>query len=201
MIAQLDGRLGRKTPTQIIVLVGGVGYRLFIPVSTYYDLPEEGAEVSLRVHTHVREDALALYGFATALEERLFERLISVAGVGPSLALKAMSGLSPGALVEAIRTGDLRRLTAVPGVGRKTAERLVVELRDKMPELVAGREAASRAASDPAQALAGDLLSALENLGFARALAEKNVESVVREDPRLPFEEALKKVLRKISGS
>lgn len=200
MIAQLDGRLGQKTPTQIIVLVGGVGYRLFIPVSTYYDLPEVGASVSLRVHTHVREDVLALYGFATALEEKLFERLISVAGVGPSLALKAMSGLSPAALVEAIRIGDLRRLTSIPGVGRKTAERLVIELRDKMPETASGRDAVSRAQSDPGRALADDLLSALENLGFARALAEKKVESLVREDPRLPFEEALKRVLRKISG-
>jgi Holliday junction DNA helicase RuvA len=200
VIAQLDGRLGQKTPTQIVVLVGGVGYRLFIPVSTYYVLPEEGGEVSLRVHTHVREDVLALYGFATALEEKIFERLITVAGVGPSLALKAMSGLSPAALVDAIRIGDLRRLTSIPGVGRKTAERLVVELRDKMPEIVAGREAASHAPSDPARALADDLLSALENLGFARPLAEKNVESVLRQDPRLPFEEALKTVLRKISG-
>lgn len=199
MIAYLEGRLSQKSPTQVVVLVGGVGYKLFIPVSTFYLLPEEGAPVSLRVYTHVREDLLALYGFSSAMEEHLFQRLISVAGVGPSLALKVMSGLEPLALVEAIRSGDLRRLSAIPGVGKKTAERLVLELRDKMPRV----EAASATPPGPpsgAQSLVNDLLSALSNLGFARAQAEKSVESVVREEPDATFEEALKKVLRKLSS-
>lgn len=200
MIAYLEGRLHEKSPTQILVIVGGVGYKLFVPVSTYYELPEEGQDVSLRVHTHVREDILALYGFSSATEERLFQRLISVAGVGPSLAMKIMSGLEPGALVEAIRSGDLRRLGAIPGVGKKTAERLVVELRDKMPAVAAAAGAAPPTPVSHAQSLVDDLLSALVNLGFPRAQAEKSVEGVVREDPETSFEEALKKVLRKLSG-
>jgi holliday junction DNA helicase RuvA len=201
VIAYLEGRLTRKTPSQILVLVGGVGYKLFIPVSTYYELPEEGSEVRLHVHTHVREDLLALYGFASATEERLFQRLIAVNGVGPALALKVMSGLEPSALVDAIRSSDLRRLGSIPGVGRKTAERLVVELRDKMAELgVASGEETSRVPLGPAESLRADLLSALANLGFPRPSAEKSVEAAVREEPEISFEAALKKVLRKLSG-
>ncbi len=201
MIAYLEGRLTRKTPSQILILVGGVGYKLFIPVSTYYELPEEGQEVRLHVHTHVREDVLALYGFATATEERLFQRLIAVNGVGPALALKVMSGLEPKSLVDAIRSSDLRRLGSIPGVGRKTAERLVVELRDKMAELgVASGEDAARAPLGRVESLRDDVLSALANLGFPRPSAEKSVEAVVREDPEISFEAALKKVLRKLSG-
>jgi Holliday junction DNA helicase RuvA len=184
-----------------VVLVGGVGYKLFIPVSTYYELPEEGSEVALHVHTHVREDVLALYGFATATEERLFQRLIGVNGVGPALALKVMSGLEPKALVDAIRSSDLRRLGSIPGVGKKTAERLVVELRDKMAEIgpIAGEEAPI-APLGPVESLREDLLSALANLGFPRASAEKSVEAALREEPEISFEGALKRVLRKLSG-
>lgn len=200
MIAYLEGRLSHKSPTQVVVLVGGVGYKLFIPVSTYYLLPEEGATVSLRVHTHVREDILALYGFSTPMEEHLFQRLISVAGVGPSLALKVMSGLEPAVLVDAIRSGDLRRLGAIPGVGKKTAERLVVELRDKMPQVDSSIAATPSTPPTGVQSLVNDLLSALSNLGFARAHAEKSVETIVREDSDVTFEEALKKVLRKLSS-
>jgi Holliday junction DNA helicase RuvA len=201
VIAYLEGRLTRKTPSQILVLVSGVGYKLFIPVSTYYELPEEGGDVKLHVHTHVREDVLALYGFASATEERLFQRLIAVNGVGPALALKVMSGLEPSALVDAIRSSDLRRLGSIPGVGRKTAERLVVELRDKMAELGAeSGEATSRAPMGRAESLRDDLLSALANLGFPRASAEKGVEAVVLADPEMSFEGALKQVLRKLSG-
>lgn len=200
MIAHLEGRLAEKTPNQVTVVVGGVGYRLFIPVSTYYELPDEGASVSLRVHTHVREDVLALYGFAGAVEELLFQRLISVAGVGPSLALKVMSGLEPMALVDSIRKGDIRRLNAIPGVGKKTAERLILELRDKMPEVAAGDEADTPTATSSARSLADDLLSALLNLGFPRALAETKVEAVVTSAPDIAFEDALKKALRELSG-
>jgi Holliday junction DNA helicase RuvA len=200
VIAHLEGRLAEKTPNQVTVVVGGVGYRLFIPVSTYYELPDEGASVSLRVHTHVREDVLALYGFAGAVEELLFQRLISVAGVGPSLALKVMSGLEPTALVDSIRKGDTRRLNAIPGVGKKTAERLVLELRDKMPEVAAGDEVDTLTATSSARSLADDLLSALLNLGFPRALAETKVEAVVTSAPDITFEDALKKALRDLSS-
>ncbi|MGH9324087.1 MAG: Holliday junction branch migration protein RuvA [Vicinamibacteria bacterium] len=195
MIAYLEGRLTGKSPSQVVVLVGGVGYKLFIPVSTYYELPEEGSEVKLHVFTHVREDVLALYGFSSSMEEHLFQRLIAVNGVGPSLALKVMSGLEPAALVDAIRSSDLRRLSSIPGVGRKTAERLVVELRDKMPEV-----SAAEGAVKGGRALSEDLLSALTNLGFPRALAEKGIDSIVREDPAIAFEDALKRVLRRLSG-
>jgi Holliday junction DNA helicase RuvA len=201
VIAYLEGRLTRKSPSLVVVLVGGVGYKLFIPVSTYYELPEEGSGVALHVHTHVREDVLALYGFASATEERLFQRLIGVNGVGPALALKVMSGLEPKALVDAIRSSDLRRLGSIPGVGKKTAERLVVELRDKMAEIgPAGGEDASSAPLGPVESLREDVLSALANLGFPRASAEKSVEAALREEPEISFEGALKRVLRKLSG-
>ena len=201
MIAYLEGRLTGKSPSLVVVLVGGVGYKLFIPVSTYYELPEEGSEVALHVHTHVREDVLALYGFATPAEERLFQRLIGVNGVGPALALKVMSGLEPAALVDAIRSSDLRRLGSIPGVGKKTAERLVVELRDKMAEIgPVGGEDASRAPLGRVESLREDVLSALANLGFPRSSAEKSVEAALREEPEISFEGALKRVLRKLSG-
>jgi Holliday junction DNA helicase RuvA len=201
MIAYLEGRLRRKSPSLVVVQAGGVGYKLFIPVSTYYELPEEGAEVALHVHTHVREDALALYGFSSATEERLFQRLIAVNGVGPALALKVMSGLEPKALVDAIRSADLRRLGSIPGVGKKTAERLVVELRDKMAEIApTGPEEASKAPLGRLESLRDDLLSALANLGFPRPAAEKSVESVLRENSDVSFEGALKQVLRTLSG-
>lgn len=201
MIAYLEGQLARKSPSQVVVLVGGVGYKLFIPVSTYYELPEEGVPVALHVHTHVREDVLALYGFSSVTEERLFQRLIAVNGVGPALALKVMSGLEPKALVDAIRSSDLRRLGSIPGVGKKTAERLVVELRDKMAEL--GPLTAEETAAAPlgrVESLRDDLLSALANLGFPRPSAEKSVETILRDDPDVTFEGALKQVLRKLSG-
>jgi len=200
VIAYLEGRLGRKSPSQVVVLVGGVGYKLFIPVSTYYELPEEGAEVTLHVHTHVREDILALYGFASVTEERLFQRLIGVNGVGPALALKVMSGLEPKALVEAIRSSDLRRLSSIPGVGKKTAERLVVELRDKMAEIGPLGADPGKAPMSPVESLREDVLSALANLGFPRPSAEKSVEAALSEDPSISFEGALKRVLRKLSG-
>ena len=201
MIAYLEGRLTRKSPSQVMVLVGGVGYKLFIPVSTYYELPEEGSDVALYVHTHVREDILALYGFWSVTEERLFQRLIGVNGVGPALALKVMSGLEPKALVDAIRSSDLRRLSSIPGVGKKTAERLVVELRDKMAGIgPPGEEDASKVPLGRIESLREDVLSALANLGFPRPSAEKSVEAALREEPDISFEGALKRVLRKLSG-
>ncbi len=199
MISYLEGRLNEKTPDHVVVIDGGVGYNVLIPVSTYYELPGEGEPVALQVHTHVREDTLALYGFFSAKEKLLFHRLIGVAGVGPSLALKVMSGLEPQVLIDSIRRGDRQRLNAIPGVGKKTAERLILELRDKMPELAASDRTAA-ASTDPARTLADDLVSALLNLGFARPQSESDVEAVVASDPDAKFEDALKIVLRKLSG-
>src|SRR5579863_2238753 len=139
MIAQLRGVLLEKHPNQAIVEAGGVGYDVTIPVSTFTHLPEAGAEVRLRIHTHVREDALALYGFLTLDEKLLFERLIGVSGIGPTLAVKILSGLAAGDLIGAIRRGEVERLVRIPGVGKKTAERMVLELRDKLPA-VTGQE-------------------------------------------------------------
>ena len=200
MISFLEGRLHRKAPDHIVVVVGGVGYKVWIPLSTYYELPGEGDAVAVQVHTHVREDTLSLYGFLSPKEQVLFHRLIGVAGVGPSLALKVMSGLEPQALIDAIRRGDRSRLNAIPGVGKKTAERLILELRDKMPEVVASDARGSAADRGPTQTLSEDLISALSNLGFPRPQAEKEVQAVVGENPDVAFEDALKSVLRKLAG-
>ena len=197
MIAVLDGVLQHKTAGNIVVMVGGVGYRLFIPVSTFYSLPREGESVRLRVHTHVREDILALYGFLTEIEETLFARLISVANVGPSLALKILSGLEPSELVRAIRTSDVKRLSSIPGVGKKTAERLIVELKDKLPDVGDSAEPSATAAP---LAPADDLVSALVNLGYARPSAEDAARRVLSEDTELSFEQALKRALRSLSA-
>ena len=175
MIAFLRGPLLEKHPTQVIVDVNGVGYDVTIPVSTFSVLGDPPAVVSLRVYTHVREDIIQLFGFATGEEKALFEKLISVSGVGPKLAITMLSGLAAGDLVQAIRAGQLERLTRVPGIGKKTAERLVVELRDKLDALAAGGPPASTsavAAPLSLDELDQDVLSALVNLGAARAQAE-----------------------------
>lgn len=171
MIGQLRGRLEDKRPNQVLVDVGGVGYLVQIPLSTFGALGELHAEVTLLIHTHVREDALSLYGFLTAREKQFFEMLISASGVGPALALRILSGISVEELVPAIRAGDLARLTRVPGVGKKTAERIVVELRDKM---MAVEEQTAQPATRAG--LAGDVVSALVNLGYDGRAAEKAVE-------------------------
>jgi len=194
LIANLRGRLLRKGPQEAVVDVSGVGYRVLIPVSTFYRLGPEGSEVNLRVHTHVREDALSLFGFASAEEQALFERLIEVAGVGPKLAINILSGIEARELVEALRGADLARLTRVPGVGRKTAERLIVELKDKMPTAPASEEAP---AGGPHK---DDVVSALANLGYSRAEAERSVERALREDDRGGFEDLLRRSLQILSG-
>src|SRR5579863_5267599 len=177
MIAFLRGKLLEKHPNQVIVETAGVGYDVVIPVSTFSALPESGAEVALRIHTHVREDALALFGFLTPDEKALFEKLISVSGIGPSLAIKVLSGLATAAIVEAIRSGHVDQLVRIPGVGKKTAERMVLELKDKL-EGVAAMAAAGVPASVAASALSvieQDVMSALLNLGCNRASAEAAV--------------------------
>lgn len=195
MIARLSGTLAEKTPGRIIVDVHGVGYDVQVPLSTFYVIGEPGAAVVLRVHTHVREEVIGLYGFATPLEQELFERLISISGIGPKLALAVLSGIEPPDLVRAIRAQDVARLTAIPGVGKKTAERIGLELKDRLPQSV--QAAADRARPDtPEDQLRADLLSALLNLGYQRAAAEKAIDKELRAAPDAPFEVALRAVLR-----
>src|SRR3989442_1395697 len=172
MIGQLRGRLAEKRPNQVLVDVGGVGYLVHVPLSTYAALGELHTEVTLLIHTHVREDALALYGFVSSREKHFFEMLLSASGVGPTLALKILSGMSVEELVPAIRGGDLARLTRIPGVGRKTAERIVVELKDKL-ETVAVAEERPAASAGGTEA---DVVSALMNLGYDGRAAEEAVE-------------------------
>jgi holliday junction DNA helicase RuvA len=192
VIARLKGTLVEKSPSRIVVDVGGVGYDVLVPLSTFYGLGEAGAAVMLRVHTHVREDVIALYGFATGLEQDLFERLIAISGIGPKLALAVLSGIDPGELVRAIRTQDVARLTRIPGVGKKTAERIGLELKDRLPPAAAPAESPAPAGED----IRADLLSALTNLGYKGAVAEKAVDAAVRKTPDAPFEDLLRDVLR-----
>ena len=196
MIAHLSGTLLEKTVQRIVVDVGGVGYDVAVPLSTFYAVGEPGARVALRIHTHVREDALQLFGFGTALELTLFERLISVSGIGPKVALSVLSGIEPEQLVRAIRSGDVARLVKIPGVGKKTAERLVVELRDRLPTVATAEPQAVAEAGDELRA---DLLSALGNLGYQKAAVEKTVDKVLAAaDPRV-FESVLRQVLRDLA--
>ncbi len=198
MIAQLRGRILRKGPQEVVVDVAGVGYRVLIPVSTFYRLGDEGSETSLRIHTHVREDALQLFGFESAAEQALFERLIEVAGVGPKLAVNILSGIEAPDLAAALRSSDLARLTRIPGVGKKTAERLVLELRDKMPAVSATTEEAH--AASPSGTTKDDLLSTLGNLGYSRGEVEKGVDRALKEEPDGRFEDLLRRSLRVLSG-
>lgn len=172
MFAHLRGILLEKHPNQAIVEAGGVGYDVAIAVPTYTQLPDLGAEVRLRIHTHVREDAIALYGFLSQDEKSLFEKLISVSGIGPTLAIKVLSGLAAVELISHIRRGEVEKLVRIPGIGKKTAERMVLELRDKLPIPNGEPEAQPSAAFD---AIDQDVLSALLNLGCARPAAESAV--------------------------
>ena len=192
MIARLKGTLVEKAPSRIVVDAGGVGYEVMVPLSTFYGLGDADAVVTLRVHTHVREDVIALYGFATALEQDLFERLIGISGIGPKLALAVLSGIDPLELVRAIRTQDVARLTRIPGVGKKTAERIGLELKDRLPQA----EAPAGAPGDTGDGLRSDLLSALTNLGYKGAVAEKAVDAAVRKSPDASFEVLLRDILR-----
>jgi Holliday junction DNA helicase RuvA len=185
----------RKVPSRVIVDINGVGYDVLVPLSTYYVLGDAGATVSLRVHTHVREDTIALYGFATSLEQDLFERLIAISGIGPKLALAVLSGIEPVELIRAIRTQDVARLTRIPGVGKKTAERIGLELKDRLPPALA---AAGQTAieAEPEDQLRSDLISALLNLGYQRTVAQKAIDRTLKAAPEAAFEQALRQVLR-----
>lgn len=195
MIAALRGRLLEKQPARLIVDVQGVGYDVQVPLSTYGGIGDVGSELSLRVHTHVREEQIALFGFLTTLEQQIFERLISVNGIGPKVALAVLSGIAPGDLVAAVQGNEPARLTTIPGIGRKTAERIVLELRDRLP-------AALPVTVDPAvpgSAVRADLLSALVNLGYPRPTVEKAVGDVLKAQPQATFDEALRQSLARLA--
>lgn len=195
MIAELRGAILRKGPQEAVIDVGGVGYRVIIPLSTFYRLGEPGTQVRLLTHTHVREDALALFGFLTPPEQELFERLIDVAGVGPRLAISILSGIEAPDLVGALRAGDVARLTRIPGVGKKTAERLVLELKDKVKDL-AGPAPAAPSPATPRD----DLVSALVHLGYSRPEAERGADKALADHGDERFEELLRRSLRTLSG-
>lgn len=196
MIAYLRGTILEKQPNQVIVDAGGVGYDVTIPVSTYTSLPEAGQEVRLRVYTVVREDAISLFGFLTKEEKALFEKLISVSGIGPKLAVTVLSGVNPGDLVASIRGGEVARLVRVPGIGKKTAERLVLELRDKLEGILPGAVSSTPAAPAPVlSVLEQDVLSALLNLGCQRAAAETAVRKARGEGLPAEFEPLFRRSL------
>ena len=197
MIAFLRGRIIDKQPNLIIIDVQGVGYEVHVPLSTYYEAGEPGAEAALRIYTHVREDALQLYGFLTPLEEQLFERLISISGIGPKLGIAVLSGIEPAELVSAIQRGDVTRLTGIPGVGKKTAERIVLELKDRLAQMSAA-PAMTSAGAPIGDRLRDDLLSALQNLGYHRPLAEKAVDATLAKAETPPVEQALRGALREL---
>jgi holliday junction DNA helicase RuvA len=197
MIAHLRGTILEKHPNQVILDAGGVGYDVIIPISTFSALPAAGAEVRLRIHTHVREDALSLYGFFTSEEKMLFEKLIGVSGIGPKLAVTVLSGLPVADLIASIRQGLVEQLVRIPGVGKKTAERIVLELRDKLEMLGPGAGAA--AAQFPAlSALDQDVLSALVNLGCARPAAEAAVRRAKAQGPVEGFEQFFRRAMELI---
>jgi Holliday junction DNA helicase RuvA len=207
LIAHLTGKLIQKQPNSVIIQVGGdaggVGYELTVPLSTFYDLGEEGAVVSLRVHTHVREDALQLFGFRTEREKKLFLMLVSVSGIGPKLAITVLSGLSAEELIQAIRASNLAKLVAIPGVGKKTAERMLVELKDKVATILPpGLEepAGTSAAANSGEAMREDIISALVNLGYQKAQAERALNAVLKQTPDAKFETALKSALRNLAS-
>ena len=196
MIGWLSGKVVQAVPDRLILDVGGVGYLVAIPLSTYYEIQkaDAGAAIRLFIHTHVREDALALYGFWSEREKELFEQLIAVSGIGPRLAQVVLSGMAPDELIAALAAGDVARLVRIPGVGKKTAERMVVELRDKLQALAAQLPAArASSASDD------DLVAALVNLGYKPSLAEGAVGAARKEAPEAAFHELLRLALRRLS--
>jgi len=195
MIAFLRGRVLEKSPNRLIVDVSGVGYDLAVPLSTFYTAGEPGAEIALRVHTHVREEQIALFGFATSLELATFERLIAVSGIGPKLALSVLSGMESRDLIATIERSDVAGLTRIPGVGKKTAERIIIELRDRLPK-AAGGDTGARAPG-PADGMRDDLISALTNLGYHRQAIDRVVEKATAVTSR--FEDALRAALKELS--
>ena len=204
MIAHLSGTLLSKRATSVIVDVSGVGYEVSIPLSTFYDLEDLGSTVQLRIYTHVREDAIQLYGFKTARERELFLKLISVSGIGPKLGITLLSGMSADEMIASIRTNNLARLTLIPGVGRKTAERLIVELREKVAELSSAQLEEELGAKPETTELTedtvrADALSALLNLGYQRSGAEKAIDAALGEGGDVSVESILRRSLKKLA--
>ena len=197
MIAFLRGRLHDKQPQRVVVDVGGVGYDVAVPLSTFYQLGDEGSDVALRIHTHVREDQLALFGFLTASEQVVFERLLGVSGIGPKLALGVLSGIEPAEFVGALERGDVARLTRIPGIGKKTAERMVLELRDRLLKDLG--PAAGEAPAPYEQGQRDDLVSALINLGYDRRTVDRVVGAQAQDWTTWPFEQQLRAALKALS--
>ena len=200
MIGHLRGRVVHKDPERVVLEVGGVGYEVWVPMSTYYEIEraeaaagEDGGPVALHVHTHVREDLIALFGFWTQREKRLFEKLIAVSGIGPKLARVILSGMSPEDLIGALQAGDAKVLATIPGVGKKTAERMVLELRDKVADLATGLPGRTAVPGDE------DVISALVNLGYKPNLVEKAVAQTRREHPDGEFPDLLRESLKRLS--
>jgi len=201
LIAQLSGKLAVKLPNTVIIDVGGVGYEVTVPLSTFYELGDVSSDVSLKIHTHVREDSLQLFGFQTNREKELFLRLTSVSGIGPKLAITMLSGMPAVELIPAIRNNDIVRLTAIPGVGRKTAERVIVELRDKLAAVSfddAEDGAASQAFATEAD-VKEDTVGALMALGYPKPQAERAVSAAIREEGERTIEAVLKRSLKRLS--
>jgi len=199
MIAQVQGHLVQKSPGSVIVEVNGLGYQLFVSLSTFYDLPGSEQIVKLYTHTHVREDLLQLYGFSTLLEKELFQILIGVVGIGPKLAINILSGISPPELVRALSSGNMGRLLSIPGIGRKTAERMLLDLQEKARK-IEFRTSLPRMQQGPADEMAEDVVSALVNLGYKKSQAEKAVENALRQAPERTLEKVLKASLAVLSS-
>ena len=200
MIAHIQGFLQFKSPEYLVIDVDGIGYQVHVPLSTFYDLPQLGSTVSLHIHTHVREDALQLYGFQSPEEKALFVRLISISGIGPRLAINILSGISPAELVDCLIQNNLARLISVPGVGRKTAERIMVELRDKVSSLALGHDVTVPARTAADEAMIEDALSALLNLGYKKGVAQRAIENArKRLQGEITLESLLKESLRSLS--
>jgi len=204
MIAHLSGTLLSKQANSVIVDVAGVGYEVTIPLSTFYDLEDAGTAVQLRIYTHVREDTLQLFGFKTARERELFLKIITVSGIGPKLGITLLSGMSADELIASIRTNNLARLTLIPGIGRKTAERLIMELREKVAELSSAQLeeelGAKREGAEPTEdTVRSDALSALLNLGYQRSAAEKAIDAALAEGGELTVESILRRGLKKLA--
>lgn len=201
MIARLNGILIQKSVSHCVVDVHGAGYRVVVPLSTFYELPEAGSPVVLQIHTHVREDAISLYGFHSEEERGVFELMISVSGIGPKLAVNILSGISAGEWIRAIAMEDVKRLTGIPGVGRKTAERMILELKDKAVKLGSAEAPAGEMAFRTGEQVKEDALSALVNLGYKGAMAKDVVEGIIKEAAGpLSLDETLKKALRILAG-
>ena len=199
MIGYLSGQLLNKKPNLVLIDVQGVGYEVHIPLTSFYELPDEGKEVALRIHTHVREDALILYGFGSQREKDFFLKLITISGIGPKVAISILSGAKVEELAQAIARGDLLRLTAIPGVGRKTAERIVLELKNQITHFMLSEQAERSVVT--ADGLQEDILSALVNLGYPRAGAEKALSGVLSSgECERNFEKLLRHTLRRLSG-